>query len=135
MRFLIYRHLSLYAENPDYANIVMLILKGHRNFQKTAAYKSVQSAARITIQVLEEGVQKGEFRPDIQPLLVRAIIWGTIEHLVTRKCLLGKPDDLLGLADDIITTIFKGIVVPKKEPTLNLKVNIEDNLKPKGGRS
>jgi TetR/AcrR family fatty acid metabolism transcriptional regulator len=95
----------------------------------------VQSAARITIQVLEEGMQNGEFRPDIQPLLVRAIIWGTIEHLVTRKCLLGKPDDLLGLADDIITTIFKGIVVPKKEPTLNLKVKIEDNLKPKGGRS
>ena len=135
LRFLIYRHLSLYAENPDYANIVMLILKGHRNFQKTAAYKSVQSAARITIQVLEEGIQNREFRPDIQPLLVRAIIWGTIEHLVTRKCLLGKPDDLLCLADDIITTIFQGIVVPQKEPTLNLKVKIEDNLKPKGGRS
>jgi TetR/AcrR family transcriptional regulator, fatty acid metabolism regulator protein len=135
LRFLIYRHLSLYAENPDYANIVMLILKGHRNFQKTDAYKSVQSAARITIQVLEEGMQNGEFRTDIQPLLVRAIIWGTIEHLVTRKCLLGKPDDLLGLADDIITTIFQGIVVPQKEPTINLKVNIEDNLKSKGGRS
>jgi hypothetical protein len=80
-------------------------------------------------------MQNGEFRTDIQPLLVRAIIWGTIEHLVTRKCLLGKPDDLLGLADDIITTIFQGIVVPQKEPTINLKVNIEDNLKSKGGRS
>ena len=43
--------------------------------------------------------------------------------------------DLLGLADDIITTIFEGIVVPQKEPTINLKVNIEDNLKPKGGRT
>ena len=135
LRFLIYRHLNLYAENPDYANIVMLILKGHRNFQKTDAYKIVQSTARKTIHVLEEGIQNGEFRAGIQPLLVRAIIWGTIEHLVTRKCLLGKPDDLLCLADDIITTIFQGIVVPQKEPTLNLKVKIEDNLKPKGGRS
>lgn len=135
LRFLVHRHLGLYAENPDYANIVMLILKGHRNFQKTDAYKVVQSTARITLHVLEEGMQNGEFRPGIQPLLVRAVIWGTIEHLVTRKCLLGKPDDLLGLADDIITTIFQGIVVPQKEPTLNLKVKIEDNLKPKGGRS
>jgi len=135
LRFLIYRHLSLYAENPDYANIVMLILKGHRNFQKTDAYKIVQSTARKTIHVLEEGIQNGEFRAGIQPLLVRAIIWGTIEHLVTRKCLLGKPDDLLALADDIIDTIFQGIVLPQKEPTINLKVKIEDNLKPKGGRS
>ena len=135
LRFLIYRHLGLYAENPDYANIVMLILKGHRNFQKTDAYKIVQSTARKTLHVLEEGIQSGEFRPDIQPHLVRAMIWGTIEHLVTRKCLLGKPADLLGLADDIITTIFKGIVVPQKEPFINLRVKIEDNLKPKGGRS
>jgi AcrR family transcriptional regulator len=135
LRFLIYRHLGLYAENPDYANIVMLILKGHRNFQKTDAYKIVQSTARITTQVLEEGIQNGEFRSDIKPHLVRAMIWGTVEHLVTRKCLLGKPADLLSLADDIIDTIFQGIVVPQKEPFINLKVNIEDNLKPKGGRS
>jgi len=135
LRFLVHRHLGLYAENPDYANIVMLILKGHRNFQKTDAYKIVRSTARITTQVLEEGIQNGEFRSDIQPHLVRAMIWGTIEHLVTRKCLLGKPDDLLGLRDDIIDTIFKGILVPQKEPTINLKVNIEDNLKQKGGRS
>jgi TetR/AcrR family fatty acid metabolism transcriptional regulator len=135
LRFLIDRHLNLYAENPDYANIVMLILKGHRNFQKTDAYKIVQSTARIAIDVLDEGIQNGEFRSDIQPYLVRAMIWGTVEHLVTRRCLLGKPDDLMGLVDDIIDTLFNGIVVPQKEPTINLKVNIEDNLKPKGGRS
>ncbi|MGD9058301.1 MAG: TetR/AcrR family transcriptional regulator [Desulfobacterales bacterium] len=135
LRFLVHSHLGLYAENPDYANIVMLILKGHRNFQKTEAYKIVQSAARKTIRVLEEGMQNGEFRPGIQPHLVRAILWGTVEHLVTRKCLLGKPDDLVGLADEIIETIFQGIVVPQKEPTINLSVKIEDNLKPKGGRS
>ena len=129
MRFLIYRHLGLYAENPDYANIIMLILKGHRNFQTTDAYKIVQSAARITIQVLKEGMQNGEFRSDIQPYLVRAIIWGTIEHLVTRKCLLGKPDDLLGLADDMIDTIFQGILVPRKEPAINLNVTLESKNK------
>jgi hypothetical protein len=49
--------------------------------------------------------------------------------------LLGKHHDLMGLVDDIIDTLFKGIVVPQREPTINLKVNIEDNLKPKGGRS
>jgi TetR/AcrR family fatty acid metabolism transcriptional regulator len=126
LRFMIYRHLGLYAENPDYANIVMLILKGHRNFQKTDAYKIVQATARRTIHVLEEGIQSGEFRADIQPLLVRAIIWGTIEHLVTRKCLLGKPDNLLELADDLIATIFQGILAPRKEPTFNVNLTWAD---------
>ena len=125
LRFLIYRHLKLYASNPDYANIVMLILKGNRNFLKTEAYKIVQMSAKNTTQVLAEGIQNGEFRPHIKPYLVRGMIWGTIEHLVTRKSLLGKPQDLLGLADDIVNTIFKGIQEPQKEPTLHVNVKMD----------
>jgi AcrR family transcriptional regulator len=128
LRFLIKRHLGLYAENPDYANVVMLILKGNRNFLYTDAYKIVQSSARNYIQVLEEGIENNEFRPDLQPYLVRAMIWGTIEHSVTRKSLTGKPDDLLALADEIFHAIFKGIALPKIEPTINVNVNLE----PKG---
>ncbi len=126
LRFLIYRHLKLYASNSDYANVVMLILKGNRNFLKTEAYKIVQRSARNTTQVLEEGIQNGEFRPHIKPYLVRGMIWGTIEHMVTRKSLLGKPQDLLGLADDIVNTIFHGILNPQKEPTVHVNVKVEN---------
>jgi len=125
LKFLIYRHLKLYASNPDYANVVMLILKGNRNFLKTEAYNIVQRSARNTTQVLEEGIQNGEFKPNINPNLVRAMIWGTIEHLVTRKSLLGNPKDLLDLADDIVNTIFSGILTSKKEPTINVNVRME----------
>ena len=125
LRFLIYRHLKLYASNPDYANVVMLILKGNRNFLKTEAYKIVQRSARNTTQVLEEGIQNGEFRPHIKPYLVRGMIWGTIEHLVTRKSLLGKPQDLLGLADEIVNTIFQGILVPTRESSINVNVRLQ----------
>lgn len=125
LKFLIYRHLKLYASNPDYARVVMLILKGNRNFLKTEAYKIVQRSARNTTQILEEGIQNGEFKTHINPHLVRAMIWGTIEHLVTRKSLLGKPEDLLGLADDIVETLFSGIQTPKKEPTIHINVKTE----------
>ena len=125
LKFLIYRHLKLYASNPDYANVVMLILKGNHNFLKTEAYKIVQRSARNTTQVLEEGIQNGEFRPHIKPCLVRDMIWGTIEHLVTRKSLLGKPQDLLGLADEIVNTIFQGILLPARESSINLNVRLQ----------
>jgi TetR/AcrR family fatty acid metabolism transcriptional regulator len=125
LRFLIHRHLGLYADNPDYATVVMLILKGSRNFLKTDAYKIVQSSARNYIQVFEEGIQNGEFRSDINPYLVRALIWGIIEHLVTRKSLLGKPADLLALVDDIYDTIFTGIRSSKKDSTIHVNVNVK----------
>jgi TetR/AcrR family fatty acid metabolism transcriptional regulator len=125
LRFLIHRHLGLYADNPDYATVVMLTLKGSRNFLKTDAYKIVQSSARNYIQVFEEGIQNGEFRSDIKPYLVRALIWGSIEHLVTRKSLLGKPADLLDLADDIYDTIFTGIRSSKQDTTIHVNVNLK----------
>jgi len=124
LRTLIHRHLSLYNQNEDYANVVMLILKGNRNFLNTEAYQVVQASARVTTQVLEEGIRTGEFRSDLKPNLVRAMIWGTIEHLVIRRSLLGKPEDLLAFADDITNTILGGIVVPKNEPTLNVHVTL-----------
>jgi TetR/AcrR family fatty acid metabolism transcriptional regulator len=124
LRSLIHRHLSLYANNEDYAKVVMLNLKSNRNFLKTDAYKVVQASARVTTQVIEEGIKNGEFRSDQQPHLVRAMIWGTIEHLVTRKSLLGKPEDLLSLADDITDTILHGIMAPEKKPILNVHVTM-----------
>jgi TetR/AcrR family fatty acid metabolism transcriptional regulator len=125
LRFLIYRHLQLYASDPDYARVVMLILKTNRNFLNTDAYKVVQASARNTIEVLEEGIKSGEFRPDIQPYLIRAMIWGTIEHLVIRKSLLGKPEDLLSLADEITNTMFQGILAPRKETAFNIHVTMD----------
>lgn len=124
LRALIHRHLSLYADNEDYANVVMLILKGNRNFLQTEAYKIVQASARVTTQVLEEGIRTGEFRPNMKPYLVRAMIWGTVEHLVVRRSLLGKPEDLEALADDVTDTILSGIVVPEKDRTLNVNVTV-----------
>jgi hypothetical protein len=53
------------------------------------------------------------------------MIWGTIEHSVTRKSLLGKPSDLLALADEIYDTIFRGIASLKKEPVIQVNVKLE----------
>jgi hypothetical protein len=74
LRKLIYRHLCLYAFNEDDANVATQILKGNRKFLKTEAYKAVQASARMTTNVMEEGIETGELRSDLQPHLVRAMI-------------------------------------------------------------
>ena len=105
----------------------MLNLKVNRNFLKTEAYGIIQSSAKKYIQVIKEGIQNNEFRSDINPYLVRSMIWGTIEHSVTRRSMLGEPDDLMTLADDIFETIFEGIRVTKNEPALNINVSLQNS--------
>jgi len=125
LSFLIKRHIALYAENPDYANVVMLHLKVNRNFLKTDSYRIVQSSAKIYIQVIKEGIDSGEFRSDLKPYIVRSMILGTIEHSVMRKSMLGQPDNLISLADDICDTIFAGIRSFKINPGINVNVTLE----------
>jgi TetR/AcrR family fatty acid metabolism transcriptional regulator len=125
IRVLVYRLLRHYELNPDYAKVIMLLLKTNRNFLKTEAYKHVQLSARLMTQVLEEGMKSGEFRPDTKPLVVRAMIYGTVEHLVIRKSLLGKPVDLVSIADDITKNILEGILPPRKGADLNIHVTVE----------
>ena len=130
LRFLIFRHLKLYADNPNYANVVMLIIKVNRNFLNTEAYKVVKSSARKYIQVLEEGIESGEFRADTDPYLLRAMIWGTIEHTVTRKSLLGKPEELQSMADTLFQTIVQGIQNPTDKDALHVKLTVERSADP-----
>jgi len=127
LRTLIHRHLNLYATNENFAKVAMLILKTNRKFLKTKAYKIVQESASLTLEVLNEGKQNGEFRPDLDPYLARSMIWGTIEHLVIRKYLLGKPADLLSLTDQITEIVLAGIQMPQSEKTFNIRLTLDEN--------
>ena len=109
IRAFIYDHLNFYQNHPDYASVAMLILKPNRKFLETEAYKDVQELSRILLQVIKEGMDRGEFRSEIDPYLVRSAILGTIEHQVTRRVLLGKPENLVESVDPLTDMIIGGI--------------------------
>jgi len=114
IRAFVYNHLSFYQNHPDYASVALLILKPNRKFAETEAYKDVQELSRVLIHVIREGMFAGEFRSDLDPFLVRSAILGTIEHLVIRQVLLGKPEDLVALVDPL-TDLIVGGIIPRGE--------------------
>lgn len=124
IRAFIYDHLNFYQNHPDYASVSMLILKPNRKFVETEAYKDVQELARVLLQVIKEGMASGEFRSDLDPYLVRSAILGTIEHLVVRRVLLGKPENLIALVDPLTDLILGGIKAPEEEKAWHFQVNL-----------
>jgi len=127
LRVLFFRHIRLYELNQNYAKLAMLVLKSSRNFLETEAYNNIRASSKLIIQVLEEGVKTGEFRPDLKPYLVRSIIYGTIEHLVIRKSLTGVPGDIIALAEDILDYILQGIKAANKEGGSHIHIHIHPN--------
>ncbi|MBI5602295.1 MAG: TetR/AcrR family transcriptional regulator [Deltaproteobacteria bacterium] len=125
LRAIIYHYLWFYETNPDYAAVAMLILKQNRKFLEVGAYEDVRELSRILLNIVKEGIDSGEFRADINLNLVRAIILGTVEHLVIRRVLLGKPESLVELSDSLTDLIIGGIKIRREEKVWNIQIRQE----------
>ena len=125
IRGIIYGYLSFYQNHPDYASVLMLILKQNRKFLETEAYQLIREVSRMITRVLEEGIASHEFKPDTDPYLVRAVILGTIEHSVITWLLLGRPQNLLELADPLTDIVIEGIRKDKQPKTVNFRLTLD----------
>ena len=135
IRAFIYDHLNFYQNHPDYASVSMLILKPNRKFLETEAYQDVQELARVLLQIIREGIARGEFRSDLDPYLTRSAVLGTIEHEVTRQVLLGKPENLVALTDPLTELIVGGISAREPAKVWNFSIGLDEGEKREGGRS
>jgi TetR/AcrR family transcriptional regulator, fatty acid metabolism regulator protein len=125
IRAVVYHYLDFYQKEPDYASVAMLILKQNRKFLETKAYQDVREMSRLIIQVIEEGAASGEFKPHTDPYLVRSMILGTIEHMVIRSVLLGKPENLLEWVDPLTDLLLEGLNRERGAMGWNVKINLE----------
>ncbi len=125
LRSIIYHYLSFYQNNPDYASIAMLVLKQNRKFTETEAYQMVREGSRVILRVVEEGISSGEFLEGTNPYLVRSVIFGTIENILIRKLLHGKPENLLEFVDPLTDLVIRGISPQPSVGTWNLKLVLE----------
>jgi len=115
IRAIIYGYYNLYRDNPNYSSLVLLDLKHNRNFMETESYQTVRKSAGMILTAIQEGVDSGEFRDDIDPQLFRSMLLGTIEHIFFRWHLMGRKEELDNFVDPMIDIIMDG-VRREKEP-------------------
>lgn len=124
LRVVVQNYFETYENNPEYASLIMLHLKTSRNFLKTGAYDVVRVPARDLLQIIREGIENGEFKPGTDPYLVRATLLGAIEHLATRKHLLGKPASLGQYVDPLLDMVLDGIRTEKEAKAVSIHLHL-----------
>jgi len=109
LRAVIYCYFYAYSDDPNYSSLILLDIKHNRKFLQTEAYKMVSTIATIMLDCIKEGVSSGEFRPDLDPYLVRHMILGTIEHIFFRWHLRGRKDEMVDFVEPMLDIVFDGI--------------------------
>jgi len=123
IRTIVYGYYNLYKDNPNYSSLVLLDLKHNRNFMETESYQAVRRSAGLILQAVQEGIEEGEFREDIDPYLVRSMLLGTIEHIFFRWHLMGRRSELEDFVDPMVDVIMGGI--RREEEPQAYQINIQ----------
>jgi len=121
MRGIIQAYLEFYEKNRLYTSVVMLSLKGNRNFLKSDAYKVIREASRTIVDTFSEGVEKGVFRDDIDPYIFRNMVLGFIEHLTIQWLLVERPASITEHRDQIFDMCMRAVLKDAGSESLNLK--------------
>jgi len=116
LRAIVYLLMDFYQTNPDFAAVLMLFLKHNKKFMNTSGHYVIKEGVKQITQVIEEGITAKEFKPNLNPYLIRAMVLGTIEHLVTNWVMTGNPESLIEFVDPLIENLLAGIVVRPAGP-------------------
>ena len=143
IRAIISGYFNLYKDNPDYSSLVLLDLKHNRKFMETESYRAVRQAADFILKAIEEGMETGEFRADIDPYLVRSMILGTLEHVFFRWHLKGRRGEVADFVEPMLEIITRGIKEQEETKPVQIFINMADGAlkasldspRQKGGRN
>ncbi|MCF6248353.1 MAG: TetR family transcriptional regulator [Desulfobacula sp.] len=130
LRAIVFLFIDSYRNNPDFAAVLMLYLKHNKKFLDTTGHTTIKTGIKQITRVIEQGIETGEFKEDINPYLIRSMILGTIEHLVTNWVMTGNPKNLEELVDPLIDTIIQGIQNRGDDPihwSLQRPINKQDS--------
>lgn len=107
-------HLSLIEKNKNMAEIIQVELRQSSRFMKE--YKNERFAQYLDLiaDIIEEGQQKGVFRPDIIPGIAKRAFFGALDEMSRFWVLSSRKEyDIRTAAQQISSYFLQGICVPR----------------------
>ena len=109
LRFMIWGHLNVMHEEPEMTKLILYELRPGPEYPSTAIYELSRNYTHRTLAIIAEGKASGEFRGDVPDSVIRAMIYGGVEHYAF-SYLRGvgnySPDEA---ADAITDVIYRGL--------------------------
>jgi TetR/AcrR family fatty acid metabolism transcriptional regulator len=84
-------------------------LRVSKNFAKAKAYQSFRQFTSQVLEIIKEGQKEGVIRDDVNIYVLRQLLLGILEHMVTRWLLKGEKYDLLEHCDEVNGLIVRGM--------------------------
>jgi AcrR family transcriptional regulator len=109
LRFMVWGHLNVIHEEPEMIRLVFEEIRPGPEYRDTAIFELNRLYTKRTLRIIDEAVATGEFRSGVPATVIRAMIYGGVEHYAF-AFLRGEgdfaPDEA---ADSIADMIYRGL--------------------------
>lgn len=100
--------LKTYTQNRVLAKILLLEVRNSPNYFESEAYEMVKMYSRTILDIINQGMEAGEIRSDINPHALRQVLLGAIEHACLGEVIFGRELNTDQVSDHICNIIFRG---------------------------
>lgn len=108
LEIIIAESLAAYTANRVFSKILFLEVRNSQGFFKTKAYECVRTYSKRILGIIEKGIDNGELKPSIDPIVFRKIILGAIEHACLGEIVFERELDIDTVSKGISSIVFEG---------------------------
>jgi len=109
LRKFVWYFLYFFKTNPEYGRLLMLEMRVSKSFVKTETYDFLKQSVSSVLDIIAEGQKEGVIRTDVNIYLLRHLILGILEHMVSRWLLKDTKYDLLEHHQDVSRLLIEGL--------------------------
>jgi hypothetical protein len=107
--------LYFFQVNPAYSRALILEMRVNKRFSRAKAFKAFNLLTDKILEIIEEKLEEKVIRTDVSIYLLRQLILGILEHIVTRWHLKEERYQLTDSSEDVCKLIFQGISIGKTD--------------------
>jgi AcrR family transcriptional regulator len=124
----VWHNLSLIRRERALTRFVLMELRSDPNYRTMRIYELNRRIAAQVMDVVEDGVKRGELRDDVPLKLIRDMIFGAIEHQ-TWAYLRGEGDfSAEDSAEGITDIVYRGIAKQSQSSPARMPARMDDTL-------
>ena len=112
IRKFVWYFLYFFKTNPEYGRVLMLEMRVSKSFVKTETYDFLKQSVNSVLDIIAEGQKEGVIRTDVDIYLLRHLILGILEHMVSRWLLKEAKYDLLEHHQEVSRILIDGLKNP-----------------------
>ena len=109
LRELIHNHFLHLSTNIEFAYVTQVELRQSNPKIRGGIRQTIKNYLRLIDEVIEYGINEGEFRGDIDLFIIRKMIFGTLDESVTSWIMNDRKYNLMNLVDPIHSLFVNGL--------------------------